>query len=338
MRSAAIDLVLGDARGLDRLARGDLGRLDGLVARDLERAALPARRWMRCAAIAFSWAMRADFDRLRRGDLGLVDRLVAGDGQRADLLLLARCGRIRPVPSARCDLAAGRCGRARSPARRCFSSEAMRSALTIAGAGRSAAFRSPRRPRSRPPRSHAACARSRGCAFLLAGDPRSVLTAASCRMRAFSVASRAAISASSMRPGALDLPLRGSRARRRCARSLIACSLAIRAFSTFSRAAISASSTVRVRSISCWRMSRSEAMRASLMARSLEMRDFSISSRAGSAPARPRCRAARARAPPRRAARRGESRCRAAVRAGPSRSRARYRAPGARPRGCGCGS
>ena len=47
-----------------------------------------------------------------------------------------------------------------------------------------------------------------------------------------------------------------------------------------SRAAISASSTVRVRSISRWRTSRSDAMRASLIARSLEMRDFSISSRA----------------------------------------------------------
>ena len=41
-----------------------------------------------------------------------------------------------------------------------------------------------------------------------------------------------------------------------------------------SRAAISASSTVRVRSISRWRTSRSEAMRASLIARSLAMRDF----------------------------------------------------------------
>jgi len=57
-------------------------------------------------------------------------------------------------------------------------------------------------------------------------------------------------------------------------------SWAIRAFSTSSRAAISASSTVRWRSISRWRTSRSEAMRASLMAFSLAILAFSISSRA----------------------------------------------------------
>ena len=51
--------------------------------------------------------------------------------------------------------------------------------------------------------------------------------------------------------------------------SLIVCSLAIRAFSISSRAAISAASTAALRSISRWRTSRSEAMRASLIARSL---------------------------------------------------------------------
>ena len=54
----------------------------------------------------------------------------------------------------------------------------------------------------------------------------------------------------------------------------------MRARSISSRATISTSSTARVRSISFCRISRSEAMRASLIACSLAMRAFSIASRA----------------------------------------------------------
>src|ERR1700686_1778261 len=54
----------------------------------------------------------------------------------------------------------------------------------------------------------------------------------------------------------------------------------MRAFSIPSRAEISISSTARVRSISFWRTSRSEAIRASLIACSLAIRAFSIASRA----------------------------------------------------------
>ena len=90
---------------------------------------------------------------------------------------------------------------------------------------------------------------------------RSTLTVMVCVMRAFSVASRATISASSTarvrsisrRRVSSSLAMRASVTTRSCR---------MRAFSIDSRAAISASSTVRMRSISRWRTSRSEAMRA----------------------------------------------------------------------------
>ena len=108
---------------------------------------------------------------------------------------------------------------------------------------------------------------------------RSAATVSTWAMRAFSVASRAAISASSTAcPRAISRRRVSSSLAMRASVSTRSC--ASRAFSTASRAAISASSTTRTRSISCARTSRSLAMRAVSMARWLAMRAFSISSRA----------------------------------------------------------
>ena len=108
---------------------------------------------------------------------------------------------------------------------------------------------------------------------------RASSTACSWAMRARSVDSRAAISASCK---AFCLAISRDCVSRSFSilASRTALSWRMRAFSTSSRAAISSESMAFCRAISRARTSRSEAMRASAMARSLAMRAFSMVSRA----------------------------------------------------------